>query len=96
MFPCTSCGLCCQHISSIKELKKFDLGNGVCKYLNTLTNQCCIYETRPEICRVDEMYDKKYNKFYSKKDFYLINAEACNHLQLQHKLDDSYKVIIGD
>ena len=38
MFPCTSCGLCCQNISTVVELKEFDLGNGVCKHLDTLNN----------------------------------------------------------
>ncbi len=34
MFPCTGCGLCCQNIATVKELKEFDLGNGVCKFFD--------------------------------------------------------------
>jgi len=96
MFPCTSCGLCCQNISSVKELKKFDLGNGVCKYFDEISNQCTIYETRPDICRVDKMYQQKYNVFFTKKEFYIKNAEVCNQLQLQYQLDSKFKVIIGE
>ena len=96
MFPCTSCGLCCQNISSVKELKKFDLGNGVCKYFDGISNQCTIYETRPDICRIDKMYQQKYNIFFSKKEFYIKNAEVCNQLQLQYQLDSKFKVIIGE
>jgi len=96
MFPCTSCGLCCQNISTVVELKEFDLGNGVCKHLDTLNNKCKIYETRPDICRIDKMYNMKYYKLYKKNDFYIENAKVCNKLQENYKLDDSFKVIIGD
>ena len=64
IFPCTKCGLCCQNISSIPELKDYDLGTGICKYFDSITNGCEIYENRPLICRVDKMFDLKYHKFY--------------------------------
>ena len=96
MFPCTSCGLCCQNISNIKELKDFDLGNGICKYFDSLSNSCSIYENRPVICRVDEMYDIEYNKYFTKKDFYIQNAMVCNKLQDKYKLNDSFRIIIGE
>ena len=63
MFPCTSCGLCCQNISTVNELKEFDLGNGICKHFNINDNSCNIYETRPNICRIDKMYELKYIKY---------------------------------
>ncbi len=96
MYPCTGCGLCCKHIGSISELKDYDLGNGVCKYLDVLTNSCVIYDTRPDICRVDKMFDDVYHEFFSKRDFYVKNAEACNSLQLIHKIDKSYKLNIKE
>lgn len=96
MFPCTNCGLCCQSISEVKELKKFDLGNGVCKYFDFTNNICAIYDTRPDICRVDIMYNKKYHKFFTKKDFYIENAKICNLLQDQYNIDEKYKIIIGN
>jgi len=49
VFPCTSCGLCCQNIGGIKELKEFDLGNGICKYFDFGNRKCSIYEDRPNI-----------------------------------------------
>ena len=94
MFPCTSCGLCCKHISHIKELKEYDLGNGVCKYLNLDTNECLMYDKRPDICKVDEMFNKKYHKCYTKEEFYKLNADACNRLQKLYKIDESYRVYI--
>jgi len=96
MFPCTKCGLCCQHISGIEELKDFDLGNGICKYFNNIDNICSIYDTRPDICRIDKMYEIKYKNFFTKNDFYIENAKVCNELQEKYQLDKSFQIIIGD
>jgi len=97
MFPCTGCGLCCQNISTVVELKKFDLGNGVCKFYDKITNRCQIYDARPEVCRVDKMYEVKYKKYFiTKKDFYIENAKVCNSLQANFKVSHIFKVIIGD
>ena len=96
MFPCTSCGLCCQNISTVKELSEFDLGNGTCKHFNIVNNSCNIYETRPSICKIDEMFEDKYNQFFTKQEFYTENAKVCNLLQETYKLDNSFRVKIGD
>lgn len=80
-FPCTSCGECCRHITNIPTLEEFDKGNGICIYLDEQTNLCKIYETRPEICRIDLMYEKYFNKKYSKNEFYQLNIESCKKLQ---------------
>ncbi|WP_240443577.1 YkgJ family cysteine cluster protein [Helicobacter pylori] len=68
-FPCTSCGLCCKNITGIIELIGFDVGNGVCKFLDLETNLCKIYESRPLICRIDEAHKKLYPHI-PLKDFY--------------------------
>ncbi|MCT7562356.1 YkgJ family cysteine cluster protein [Aliarcobacter butzleri] len=67
MFPCASCGLCCQNISQIIELKYFDLGDGICKNYNRQNNTCKIYESRPDICKVDVMFENIYYKYYKKE-----------------------------
>ena len=90
-FPCTTCGACCKHISNIAELKDFDLGNGICKELDLKSNKCKIYENRPLICRIDEMY-KAFSKVWSKKEFYSYNAKACNELQRLENIDESFRV----
>ena len=92
MFPCNSCGLCCQYISNIKELKEFDLGNGVCKYFDIKYNICKIYETRPDICRVDKMFKIKYKNYFTKEKFYQMNIEACSALQKQFNIDNNFKI----
>jgi len=93
-FPCTGCGLCCQNIATIKELKDFDLGTGVCKYFDSINHSCTIYNNRPQICRVDSMYEAEYNKYFTKEEFYLENAIVCNHLQEEYKINKSFRVII--
>ena len=92
IFPCSGCGLCCQNISNIEELKDFDLGNGVCKHYNFKTKECSIYTNRPDICSVEKMHKKVYFERYSKKEFFRLNAEVCNSLQKRYSLDDSYRI----
>lgn len=96
MFPCTSCGLCCQNISNVLELKDFNLGNGICKYFDSINNSCIVYDTRPDICRIDKMFNTKYNKYFTKEDFYIENAKVCNELQDRYKLNNSFKIKIGE
>lgn len=80
-FLCDKCGLCCRNIKGIGELKNFDRGDGVCKYLNEKTNLCEIYENRPLICRVDEMYEKYFYKFYDRETYYELNYKVCKKLK---------------
>ena len=96
MFPCSGCGLCCQNIGTVEELKKFDLGNGVCRYLDTTTKGCSIYEDRPDICRIDKMFEQKYREYFTRETFYSKNADVCNQLQTLHGLDESYRINIGE
>ncbi len=102
-FPCISCGLCCKNITGIIELIGFDAGNGVCKFLDSETNLCkiyesrpCkIYESRPLICRVDEAYKKLYSHI-PLKEFYVKNAEVCNALQEANHMDKSFRVVLKE
>ncbi|CCF81870.1 hypothetical protein HBZS_123210 [Helicobacter bizzozeronii CCUG 35545] len=79
-FPCTICGACCRSIKGVKELAPFDLGNGVCRHLDLQTQRCLIYENRPQICRVDTMYEKVFYKHYSLEEFYALNLKACQKI----------------
>lgn len=80
-FLCTVCGACCRHIAGIAELAGFDLGNGICKYLDETSNTCAIYGNRPQICRIDAMYAAKFAGSYTREAFYALNLEACRILQ---------------
>ena len=77
MFSCDACGICCRHINGIKELGNFMLDDGSCVNLDKTSNLCKIYETRPQICRIDEMYEAKFKRYFSKEAFYELNENAC-------------------
>jgi len=85
VFECDGCGECCKNIGHIDELKDFDRGDGICKYLDFETKLCKIYENRPDICRVDVMYKKIYKNYYSKHEFFKLNYEACKILKENSK-----------
>lgn len=96
MFPCTGCGLCCQNIRGIEELKEYDLGNGICQYFDDISNNCMIYHARPELCQVEKMFEVKYNEYFTKEEFYMLNAKNCNALQNRYKIDESFRVNIKE
>ena len=94
-FPCSSCGLCCRHITFVEELKPYDRGDGICQYFDEHSCLCQIYENRPLVCRVEESYDKIYqNYFKDKLAFYEVNAKVCNDLQEKYGIDKNLRVII--
>lgn len=85
MFSCDACGICCRHIRGIKELERFMLDDGSCVNLDKMSNLCKIYEARPQICRIDEMYEAKFKRYFSKEAFYELNENACKKLKEIYK-----------
>lgn len=81
LFLCNKCGLCCKRINLIEQLVKYDNGQGVCMYL--IDNLCSIYEKRPLVCRVSDMYKVFFFKYFSKPEYYRLNMEMCRNLQQQ-------------
>lgn len=80
MFYCTKCGLCCRNVDLISELKEYDSGNGVCKFL-TEENLCSIYDSRPDVCNVEKMYEVKYKFLYTREEYDRLNMKGCILLQ---------------
>ncbi len=80
-FPCTKCGQCCRNVGNSPLTKFLDRGDGICSHLNLQTNLCSIYKTRPQICRVDEMYKKHFATKFSWREFCDLNLKACGILQ---------------
>lgn len=95
-FPCTNCGACCRSIDGTAFLVDYDLGNGQCKFLDDGNKQCTIYSDRPLICRIDEAYEKIFQAQYSKEEYYQLNAEACNQLQVKLGIAEEYRVRLSD
>ena len=95
-FLCSGCGACCLRIGG-----KYGLPgevNGPCGNLNKQTMVCNIYETRPDICRVDKAYSKikKYIPFLSKKTWNKLNTKVCHVLIDINKLDKKHKIKISE
>lgn len=91
-FPCTQCGACCKSIASVEFLSEFDDGRGKCKYLDDVSNKCEIYSKRPLLCRIDEAYEQFFYENFTKREYYKMNAEACNKMQIQAGISEKYRV----
>lgn len=70
-----------------------DAGNGVCKYLDREADICTIYDSRPDLCRIDSAF-QFFAQEMTLQDYYLANARVCNALQIEHKADSSKMVVI--
>lgn len=81
MFRCDGCGLCCRVVGLTATYQHLDRGDGVCRHLNTKTNECNIYDNRPDICRVDGLYESLFKKYMSLDDYYEMNYSACETLK---------------
>lgn len=92
-FPCTRCGLCCQHIESITALVAYNLGNGCCQHYSH-SNGCQIYEDRPDVCRIDKGYSLFFSDILSREEYYQCNATVCNQLQTQYAVNEKFRVVL--
>ena len=88
-FLCSQCSACCRNIAHLNLPHN---GDGICLNLNKKTNKCSIYETRPDICRVDKMFEKHFKSKMSKKEFFVKNTESCHQLIDKESLDKSFKI----
>lgn len=98
-FPCHSCGACCMMVGDL--LKNEDNVNpdyldlvrdfpykadesGWCEKLGD-DLKCSIYETRPLLCRIEEVWRIKFSGERTKSDYFSETAMACKRL-MKHKL----------
>ena len=84
-FPCTQCGLCCRNVHLAEQTQYLDRGDGACRHYSDADMQCLIYETRPDICRVDRQYRMHYAQRFSWEAFVEANTQVCKLLQQQLK-----------
>jgi uncharacterized protein len=75
-FPCTRCGACCRKAGSSPELVRLGFAEpgGACKHL--VNNECAIYETRPDVCRIDAVRVP----YLAQADYYEATRRVCNLL----------------
>ena len=64
--------------------------DGSCIHLNK-NNQCDIYEERPYICRVNEIFKKEY-KDMNYKEFCIKTNKECNKLMDMLNIDKSLRI----
>lgn len=88
MFQCQRCGSCCRSLSQSELYSDLDRGDGICQYLDTVTNLCQIYDNRPLKCNVNKMYDQLFSQQMPRTEYYAINHAACKILQAQVKGDN--------
>lgn len=80
-FPCSRCGACCRSIGAIPALADLDRGDGACVHLvgePGSEHGCEIYETRPALCRVDQLRPEALSLAW----WYEANGRACDALHL--------------
>ena len=80
-FQCDCCGLCCRNVRRSLLQVTFDRGDGICKFLDTESNLCKIYDNRPIVCNVESYYEKFLADKFSRKDFYELNYKVCKSLK---------------
>lgn len=67
------------------ETQYLDRGDGICRHYSE-TDKCCqIYDSRPDICRVDLQYQMHYAAKFSWEEFVEVNVMVCTQLQEQVK-----------
>ena len=86
MFNCDKCGACCKSIAGIELLANLDRGDGVCKYLNEVSNLCEIYNERPLLCNVEKSYEYFFSEYFTWEEFKALNYAACE--KLKNKIDE--------
>lgn len=80
-FICTRCGLCCRNVRQHEWYRDLDRGDGACRHFADATNLCTIYESRPDACRIDVMYDRHFAPHVPRAAFDAANHAACRALQ---------------
>ncbi len=92
-FPCTRCGLCCQHIDQVAQLQAYDRGNGTCIHYRTGIG-CAVYDQRPVVCRIDDGYQVFASDHMSRTEYYGCNAQVCNQLQEAAGFSPDWRVVL--
>jgi|TARA_R100000781_G_C4056942_1_gene119688 Fe-S-cluster containining protein len=97
-FLCSGCGACCNHVGTLQKELPVD-ENGRCLNLDE-NNQCKIYDTRPDVCRVNKMFEKNKGvvegRVLTRLQYYMLNTLTCHRLIDMDGLDEKFKIPLGD
>ncbi len=78
----------------VKEIAEFPHQTneaGVCEHLQE-DHKCGIYETRPDICKVDVTWEKHHKGSISKENYFMSTAMVCNALILSGGAGDNFYI----
>jgi len=75
-------------LKHIPNLSVYDRGDGVCRYLDK--NLCSIYNNRPFICNIEQMYFSFFSEKIGQSDFLKLNIESC--LKIAEYFKDEYLI----
>ena len=91
-FLCSGCGACCI-LAGRLGLMPANEETGACIHL-TKGQQCAIYDTRPDVCRVDVMAQDaaQRNKAIDRIEYYKRATVICNEMIDALALDVSLKI----
>lgn len=89
-FQCSKCGACCRRAGKWGIMPQRE--DGACIHLSE-DNTCKIYDTRPEICRVEKMAER--NTKMSKVEYYKYSNSICNEWIKEDGIDERFLINIG-
>lgn len=85
-FPCTSCGSCCRRVGLTNLFpKEWVKADNSCINLS-FDNKCLIYDTRPNICRIQDGTHLGIDKL----TYWKYNAEICNIWMKEDLITDKF------
>jgi Fe-S-cluster containining protein len=75
-----------------------DRGDGACEHLEKDNKTCSIYEDRPLLCKVDELFErmKVHKPGLDQKAWNIYNTKICHELIDELKLDSKYKIDLDE
>lgn len=97
-FACSGCGSCCRRVGPAMEQMK-ELGfpyeakeDGSCEMLDE-SNNCKVYENRPEVCNVESMYKRFHQPMLkTRKATFLEEAKICNTFMAEDGVSEEYYI----
>lgn len=92
-FPCTRCGACCRVAAMLPGFPEPTTESGRCVHL-TGDDLCSIYEDRPEVCRINAMWEKQ--NTLTLREYHRVAAATCNDLMRAQGMDESKRVILPE
>lgn len=72
---------------------ELDRGDGTCRYFDDDSKLCDIYENRPLLCNVDEMYKRFFKDEIPIEEYYKLNYESCKNIKKMPKGGNDYVFI---